>query len=288
MTGSRRGFLAIIMLAVLFGFSSGPLQAAEQTQPVFKIGVMPYLSTRSLLNTYQPIADAIEKRLQRPVQLLTAPDFDSFLERTLNGDYDLSVLAPHYARLAMVDRGFHALVRHVLPIRGLLVTARDRPLQKFSDLRGESIAIVDRSALLAIVGSVTLAEQGLIEGRDYQFSQSVSHSSALHNALTGNNRVALISHTTLVLAPPEVQARTIVWQELNKIPGLFYITPANTPDTLRRTLRDALLTFEKSANGQEFIEKTRHGGFMTPSTDDYRFLDRLLPETRQQLKNRPS
>lgn len=285
MTERRRRLIALIGLALATGLSNGPLHAGEETLPAFKLGLLPYLSTRTLLSTYQPLADALEKRLQRPVQLLTAPDFNSYLERVLNGDYDLALVAPHYARLAMVDHNFAAIVRHTAAIRGLLVTARNHPLQKFSELRGENIAVVDRSALLAIVGSVTLAEQGLQEGRDYHFSESVSHSSALHNTITGNSRVALVSHTTLALAPPEVQSRAIVWQELNKIPGLFYVAPPKVNASMRRNIQEALFEFEKSPAGTAFIEKTRHGGYMIPTTDDYRFLDRLLPETRQQLKH---
>jgi phosphonate transport system substrate-binding protein len=275
--------LALFMFATLLA----PTLHANEAQTALKLGVMPYLSTRTLLTTYQPVADALEKRLQQPVQLLTAPDFDSFVERLLAGDYDLAILAPHYARLAIVDRGFIPLLRHASPIRGLLVTSRDHPLQKFSDLRGESIAVVDRSALLAIVGCVSLADQGLIEGRDYRFVESVSHSSALHSAITGGHRAALISHTTLALAPPELQSRAVVWQDLNKIPGLYYIAHPRMPANLRRSVFDALLEFDKSATGKAFTEKTQHGGYMIPSAEDSRFLDRLLPETRQQLKKKP-
>ncbi len=286
MTDYGRRRLVSMALLLIATFLTPPLHANEG-QAAIKLGVMPYLSTRTLLSTYQPVADALEKRLQQPVQLLTAPDFNSFVERLLAGDYDLAILAPHYARMVIVDRGFNPLLRHAAPIRGLLVTSRDHPLQRFSDLQGASIAVVDRSALLAIVGTVTLADQGLIEGRDYRFVESVSHSSALHSAITGGHRVALISHTTLALAPPEIQSRTVVWQDLNKIPGLFYIAHPRMTSQLRRSVLDALLEFEKSPAGKAFNEKTQHGGYMIPSAEDSRFLDRLLPETRRQLKMKP-
>ena len=37
------------------------------------IGLMPYLSTRTLMANYQPVADALQQSLKQPVTLLTAP-----------------------------------------------------------------------------------------------------------------------------------------------------------------------------------------------------------------------
>ncbi|MBK7415968.1 MAG: hypothetical protein IPJ38_13465 [Dechloromonas sp.] len=49
--------------------------------------------------TYQPLAK-LERELKQPIQLLTAPDFETFVKRVVDGEYDVAVLAPHYARLA--------------------------------------------------------------------------------------------------------------------------------------------------------------------------------------------
>ena len=72
----------------------------------------------------------------------------------------------------------------------VIVSASNKPLHSSRDLRGGSIAINDRSALLAIIGSQVLAAEGLQEGRDYHFINTVSHSSALQNAVSVATRSA--------------------------------------------------------------------------------------------------
>ena len=111
------------------------------------VGLMPYLSTRTLLANYQPIAVALETALKQPVQLLTAPDFDTYVKRVVDGEYDIALLAPHFARLAIREYDYTPLLLHKAPIRGVLVSNRNQPLTGFDDLRGQNIAIVDRSAL---------------------------------------------------------------------------------------------------------------------------------------------
>ena len=274
-------FLLLSCFLTLFS----PLATAQEKATVrpLIIGLMPYLSTRTLLANYQPIAVALEQELQQPVQLVTAPDFDTFVKRVLDGEYDVALLAPHFARLAIRDYGHTALLMHKAPIRGVLVTARNKPLSSVDELRGQSIAIVDRSALLVIVGAVTLADEGLKEGSNYTFVETVSHSSALYNAASGKSRAALISHSTLSLASPELQRETVIWRELTSIPGQFYIAHSRLPPARQKQIKAALLAFEKSADGQQFFEKTKHGGFAEPGRAEADFLDRLLPETRRQL-----
>lgn len=273
-----------VHLCLILGLLT-PTWGQERNPPIkpLVVGLMPYLTTRTLLANYQPIAQALENELHQPVQLLTAPDFDTFVKRVFDGEYDLALLAPHYARLASKDYGYTPLLVHKSPIRGVLVTASTRPLLNFNELRGQDIAVVDRSALIAIAAVASLAEEGLREHFDYRFVETVSHSSALYNAINGKARAALVSYSTLLLSPPELQQETIIWKDLANIPGQFYIAHSRLPQVRQQAIKGALLAFEKSKEGRAFFEKTRHGGLREPSAEDYAQIDRILPETRKQL-----
>jgi phosphonate transport system substrate-binding protein len=274
----------LLVFCCLFAPALAPAQEKSTYRPL-TIGLMPYLTTRTLLANYQPIAVALEQELKQPIQLLTAPDFDTFLKRVFDGEYDVVLLAPHYARLAIKEFGYTPLLVHKAPIRGVLVTSRNHPLSSTEELRGQTIAVAERSALLVIVGALILSDEGLKEGKDYQFVETVSHSSALHSAISGKSRAALISFSTLSLAAPELQKDTVIWRELNRIPGQFYIAHNRLPSERQKAIKAALLAFENTQQGQQFFEKTKHGGFRDPNREDAEFLDRLLPETRRQLAN---
>lgn len=282
----RMGKILLLCCCLLLG-GIGNLLASDAT-PAAKpltVGLMPYLSTRTLLANYQPIALALEQSLKQPVLLLTAPDFDTFVRRVFDGEYDIVLLAPHYARLATKEYGYNALLQHKAPIRGVLISGRNAPLKSFDDLRGQIISVVDRSALIAVAGVLTLADAGLREGSDYRFVESVSHSSALHNTVSGRSRAALVSHSTLILAPEELQREAVVWREIATVPGQLYIAHNRVPTTRQQAVKAALLAFEKTTDGQRFFEKTNHGGFREPNNQDNALLDRLLPETRRHLGN---
>lgn len=275
-----------ILLGSLGLCLAGAAGAQEKSPPrALTLGIMPYLSTRSLLATYQPVANALEQELKQPIQLLTAPDFDTFVKRVLNGDYDVALLAPHYARLAIKDYGYSQLLMHKLPIRSVVVTARNNPLNSLDDLRNQSISIVERSALVAIGGALALADEGLKENVDYRFVETVSHSSALHSAISGKTRAAIVSASTLLLASPELREEAVVFAEISQIPGMFYLAHNRLPPARQAAIKNALLAFEKASDGQAFFEKTRHGGFREPSKAEIELLDRMLPETRRLLGN---
>lgn len=274
-----------MLLGGLGLLAAGSTLAEEKPSRFLTLGLMPYLSTRTLLATYQPIANTLEHDLHQPVKVVTAPDFDTFVKRTFAGDYDVAVLAPHYARIAIKDHGYKAMLVHKAPIRSVLVTHRNNPLNSLNDLHNQSIAVVERSALVAIGGALALAEVGLKEDVDYRFVETVTHSSALHSALSGKTRAAIISYATLLLAPPELQQETVVYRELTKIPGLFYLAHNRLAESRQAAIKAALLDFEPTAEGKAFFEKTAHGGFREPTREDYDFLDRMLPETRRLLGN---
>lgn len=247
------------------------------------LGVMPYLNTRTLITNYAPLAAALEKSLGRPVQLQTAPDFDTFNWRTFGGDYDLVLTAPHFARLATLDYGYQPLLVHRNSIRCLIVTSRNAPLASTEDLRDQVLAIHERSAIVPMAAASWLADEGLSEGKDYRFAEAITQTSALHSAINGKARAAVISEGVLLQAPPEARQEALVFKECGKIPGLFLLSHNRQPKALQSRIKAALLSFEQSPEGARFFEATKHGGYREPTGEDARLMDKVLPETRRKL-----
>lgn len=277
-------FICCLCLALGLALPVPAAAAQKAAGTPLTVGLMPYLSTRTLLRTHEPLVHSLEQQLNRPVQLRTAPDYPTFFRRLRDGAYDIVISAPHYGWLAIKDYGYQPLLVHKEPIRGVLVTAAAQPLTRTDELRGGTIAVTDRSALMAILGALSLADEGLIEGRDYRFVSAVSHSSAIQNAVMGKTRAALVNSTGLLLSPSEIRDKAVIWRELAVFPGQFYIAhPRMLQDELN-AVRSALLGFEQSAAGREFFTTTRQGGYRALSAEDRAQLDRSLPETRRLLR----
>ena len=87
------------------------LGGASADNTTIEIGILPTLSTRTILATYQPLREYVEEKLGQPVTLVTAADYRTFLDRTQRGEYRFVVTAPHYARLAQSEAGYVPMVR---------------------------------------------------------------------------------------------------------------------------------------------------------------------------------
>lgn len=277
--------LAFLSSLLLFFLTPLPATAGNSSaaQGTLSIGIHPYLSTRTLLELHDPLARSLEARLGRTVTLRTAPDYPSFFQRLREGTYDLVITPPHFGWLAIKDMNYQAVLVHKEPIRALLITAQKSPLKGFDDLRGQSIAVTDRSSLMAILTSAILNDQGLKEGQDYQFQNAVSHSSAIYNAVSGKTRAALINATSLQVAPEKIQQQALVWREMVRFPGHFVLAHPRVTAADLQDIQLALQAFEQSSAGQTFFRETNQGGYRLISVEDQKQLDRALAETRRQL-----
>lgn len=141
--------------------------SANAAETGLKFGVFPNLSTRLLVETYQPLADALSDALKRPVALHTAPDFKTFFERTQAGEYDLVLTGPHLAWLAHKDAAYRPLYVYQRNTEGILLVRADSPYQTPYDLRGKTIAMGDPLAITVMRMERDLAKVGLQAGRDY-------------------------------------------------------------------------------------------------------------------------
>ena len=175
-------------------------------QPVpLTVGVLPTLSPRVLINNYQPFRIYLEQTLKRPVELVTAKDFTAFYKSTMAGDYDIVVTAANLARLAQLDAGYLPMATYQSTNRALLITAKANPLKTPRELLGQTVATLDRFALIAGQARVWLQEQGLHERLDYQLLEASSHNSAGYSVLSGESALAIISPAGWKQMPPTLQ-----------------------------------------------------------------------------------
>jgi len=98
MTFLRGFFLALLLTAA----ASGTSVLAEETP--LKFGIMPFNSTLALIKTHQPLRQALERHLGRPIEVYTEADYTSFVRESLAGRYDILITGPHFAVMS-IDKG---------------------------------------------------------------------------------------------------------------------------------------------------------------------------------------
>lgn len=242
-----------------------------------KVGILPTMSPRVLLNNYQPLRVYLEQTLKRPVLMVTATDFAAFHQSTLAGDYDIVVTAAHLARLAQLEAGYLPLATYRAPNRAILMTSRAAPLKSIHDLRGRSIAILDRFALITGQALLWLEGHGLREHVDFRLLETPSHNSAAYSVLNGTSALAIISPAGWKQMPASLRDRLRIYANLPEIPGLMWLANPRLANDAPR-LKSALFAFTPNLPpGKQFFDTTGYQGMRAITPEELQALD---PYTR--------
>jgi ABC-type phosphate/phosphonate transport system substrate-binding protein len=166
-SGLRRGLLGAGALA--WAGCGLPRAAWAQTAAgALSIGVLPNVSARILLASYQPMREYFERELRQPVSIVTAPDFRAFAASSLKGEYDIVVTAPNLGRVMQLDAKWEPLAIYEPRIPAVAVARADNPDDSPRQLRGRSLALANPQSLVALVGLQWLKSEGLQEGVDFK------------------------------------------------------------------------------------------------------------------------
>jgi phosphonate transport system substrate-binding protein len=254
-----------------------------RAQPALEIGVLPHLSTRSLMALYRPVREGLQRQLQRNVQLSTAPDWGRFHQRVMALDYDCMVSAAHLARLAQVDAGWMPLVSYAPPIQALLIAAQDRPLASPQDLKGGRLLLANRQSLVALTGLHWLADQGLQAGVDFQVATAGRDDSVGALLARGACDAALLSAGELLALPTDMRSRVITVQAIGEVPAFVVSASPQLNTASRRELFRAWLAFGRDDASAAFYAGSAFSSIEPVASDTLKALDHLLPQCRQLL-----
>ena len=270
------GFIGFVLL------NSGSVWAADTP---LEVGVFPYLSTQAILTTYQPVRTHLEAALKRPVQLSTAQDFPAFVARTQRGDYDLVITAPHFARLAQREAGYVPIAQYTRELRGIAVVAANSPVKSIMELRGQSIAVPSRLALVSMMGLRLLAAGGLRPVRDFTLQVVSSHTSAVLSVKNGENAAALTEAIALQQMPAELARSVRVLATTGRVQNVVFLAHSRLARTERERLKTELLHFAQDTEaGRAFLKSSGNEGLRAATDKDLRELDSYMDELKEQLR----
>ncbi|MGQ9684877.1 MAG: phosphate/phosphite/phosphonate ABC transporter substrate-binding protein [Thiobacillaceae bacterium] len=271
-------YLSLIAVAAL------PVWATA-SEPL-KIGLLPTLSTRTLITNYQPLRAYLERELKRPVVLLTAADFQTFHQDTVAGAFDLVLTAAHLARLAQTRHGMQPLATYRATNRALLVAAKSRPVDMPAALRGRNLAIFDPIALNVLHALNWLKGQGLEAGRDYQVLLTPSHNSVAHSVINGESILGVTSPAGLRQLPADMRQQLQVYAELPPGAALIWLAHPRLAGQADH-IKSLLLRFAESPEGRQFMANTGYIGLREVSTAELEGLDPYAKEVARLLHDTP-
>lgn len=260
---------------------------AQTAAPSFAIGVLPNVSARIILSSYQPMREHFERELQQRVEIVTAADLRSFTERTIKGDYQVAVIAANLGRVVQVDAGWELLAVYEPRIPALVVSGADNLDPSPAQLRGKSLAMANPQSLVALVALDWLRSQGLEPERDFRTVLAANDDSLGAVLRSGEAPWAIMSLGEFRAKPEAMRNSLRIVREVAKVPGFFVMANPRLPAAQRQKLKSLFLNFPQTEDGRKFLSMA---GFQTirEATDaDLKFLDPFNEPTRRGLGMKP-
>ena len=280
MNPTRRQLCALILCCSL------PLGARAAAAPLV-IGLYPNLSPQRQFRLYQSLADYLEQRLGRPVQLYTAKTPRAFVEATQHSGFDIVLTPPHLGWLAEHEAGYRPLATYTSTIRGLLVVAASSKLYTAAELRGSDIAIPDPLAFVTILGVAYLQEAGLRRDIDYHFLNRGTHNNAALAVINGEVPAAIINLLFFNQLPVAVRAKLRIIGETPEVKSFFFMANPRLSPTTTRAVQDALLAFGATAQGRRFFDQSHFGRILPAEPHSLAAMAPYGAETQHLLKESP-
>lgn len=285
LAGCMRHRRVVAVLACLLCLAQTQAQAPAPALQPLKLGVVPYLSTRALLGFYEPLQKALEEKLGRRVDLITAPDYTIFHQRTMAGEYDIIVTNPVFARIAQQEGGFEPIARATTNLTPLIIVARDSPIKKLDDLRGKTIAITETIATITQIGQQLLRQQGVTDTRSVI---TRGHTNSIAFLQRQEADAAISSLTALKQAVPEARNSVRVIREIpSRVPPIVYLLAPNRsghPVLAAAGVRDLLIAFADTEAGKRYIDALGHEGISPVNAREMMLLDAYADELKTLLK----
>ena len=274
MTGLMR-CIAFAFLLVL-----GPSALANE-KTALTLGVFPYVTPVQLSVFHTPLKDYLAKSLGRPVTLVTAPDLNSFVDRTREGQYDIIITAPHLGRLAETRDGYKRVVQTSHTVQGFFLARKDSGIHKIGDLNGKTVMIAQKVSIVYQMAAHTLRENGLVPGESVTIIETRTHNNAMLAPLRGEADASVTGKLLWYVLDDERKDQMRVIGTTEEAPGfLLMVHPRLAAQDIEK-IKKLLLDFHREPGSESYF--TTNGYEKFQPVDD-RAMKGLDPYTQIFLK----
>lgn len=230
-----------------------PSAATGSERSALTLGVFPYVSPVQLAAFHAPLKDYLAKSLQRPVTLVTAPDFDSFVERTRLGQYDIIFTAPHLGRLAEIRDGYKPLVQTSHTVQGFFLARKDSDIHTLKDLRGKTVMIAQKVSIVYQMAEHTLRENGLVPGESVTIVDTRTHNNAMQAPLRGEADASVTGKLLWYVLDDAQKDQLRVIGTTQEAPGFLVMAHRRLTARETKEIRKLLLDFNLKPDSKSYF-----------------------------------
>lgn len=230
-----------LILLLWFGAWGPRALAGELT-----LAIEPFLSARALVGAFQPLCNHLSSKAGQKVVAITAADYDQYAQRLLNQEFDIAIIGPHTALLAVQKANYIAILKGDGFLKATLIVDKSSPYQKPSDLKGQLVALPDHLTMTSMLGA-EFFHPADAPATDVHFKFNDFHNTAALMMLRGEAAAAVVADSALLPMSLEIRNNIRILAESKQVPQMVMLVHSRVPADIRSKLSEAT---------QEFIRVT--------------------------------
>lgn len=270
-------------LSVLLLSSAASTAQVPPARPVMlSLGVVPQQTPTRTVNLWSGLIEEIGRRSGYRIELKPAQDIPTFERRLAAGEFDLAYLNPYEYTVYHRTPGYQAFAREEGQLQALIVVRRDSIIQKLSDLRGRSLALVPAAFAATVLPLAHLREQGVAVTPKFVGSHESVYLSVIGGMYPAGGGVR---RTFERMAPAMRAELRVLWAAPPVTPHAIAAHP-RVPRAVVEQLQRVLLDLKHDTTGRGLLQELGFTGIIAAHDkdwDDVRALhiDLLDPVLRQ-------
>lgn len=259
--------------------------AREAPNEALVIGVLPYIGSGALLSQYEYLKTYLGRVAgEKDVRIVVPANFKAFFTSTMKGEFDIAVSAPHFARVAQIDKAMTPLLIYEPRIKALFVTPADGGVSGPADVRGKAVAFANPQSLVAMYGQQWLRQKNLEVGTDYEARGARTDMGVGRMMLAGEAVAAIMSNGELRSLPAEESERLKIVETFTTIPNFVVVAnPAMERERVSRLKASLKAFLADKDEGAAFARATGLTGIVDVDEPLLRELDPYVALTRQAM-----
>lgn len=265
-------------LSILFlGIFSFSIAHADDSQTI-KLGFLPIFSPETLVKLHKPLKDQLENKLGINVQMISAPNFKAFRERTESKSYDLIFTAPHLARLAEKKDNYKRVVATAHRGSANFLSRKDSDITEIDKIKGKRLALPPKSAIIHFMALKTLRDRGFMLDNDVTIVTTKTHNDPVLRLLAKQVDVAAIGKAPWAKMKEKAGDQVAVFAQSVTIPGFMIMANPNIQRDILKKSIDALLDFNDTPEGIRYLTESGYKALIPISNEDMDDMDLYVNE----------
>lgn len=244
---------------------------AQGVAAEIKLGLLPRLPEKELIDMFTPLAKHIEKETASKVTVVIPKDFDAYTKQAIAGDFDIGFTNPLiYAQIKKAVPQAEPLALASEPgvgtkLKGVFIVVKESPIKSVKELKGKKISFVDPGSAAGYVAQMLEMKKVGIKKDDVSIAFAGKPPKVGEAVRDGKADAGGMPESVFKRLPFEFMLR-VVGRTVD-LPNWPVHTTKKTEKAVAEKVRGALLKLKpKTADADRVLEKAALEGFV-PTTD---------------------